>query len=248
MICKNFQVLGVIMKDNPVEQPDENNELLSLESYPNKTDRVYEILLENITKRNFAPGTKLGEQYLADQLGVSKTPVREALSRLERENLVNIYPNRGAFVVEITKEDIIEIYDLREVLEGLAARQAAGKINDNGIERIQRMIFAMEESLEKEDLEAYSSHDSKLHGTLARISGNERLQKMVKNLRYQARILMSSSVQIPGRAEESIKEHNRILEALKAGNGPEAERQVRLHTKNTKEVVLENYESIGGKE
>lgn len=236
------------MKENPIERKDKDNELLSLESYPNKTDRVYEILLDNIIKRNFAPGTKLGEQYLADQLGVSKTPVREALSRLERENLVNIYPNRGAFVVEITKEDIIEIYDLREVLEGLAARQAAEKIGDNGIDRIQKLIFAMEDSLEDNDLEAYSSHDSKLHEILGRISGNERLQEMVKNLRYQARILMSSSVQIPGRAEESIKEHKRILKALKAGNGPEAERQVRLHTKNTKKIVLENYDSIGGKE
>lgn len=237
------------MEDNPVEQKDEGNEeLLSLESYPNKTDRVYEILLENITKRNFAPGSKLGEQYLADQLGVSKTPVREALSRLERENLVNIYPNRGAFVVKITKEDVIEIYDLREVLEGLAARQTAEQIDNRGIERIKKLIDSMEKSLNEDNLEDYSSHDSEFHSILGQISGNERLQFMVKNLRYQARILMSSSVQIPGRAEKSIREHKQIFEALKAENGPEAERKVRLHTKNTKEIVLENYDKIGEKE
>lgn len=236
------------MKDNTVERKDEGGELLSLESYPNKTERVYEILLENITKRNFAPGSKLGEQYLADELGVSKTPVREALSRLERENLVNIYPNRGAFVVEITKEDIIEIYDLREVLEGLAARQTAEKIDSRGIERVANLIDSMGKSLENEDLQSYSSHDSKLHGILGQISGNERLQEMIQNLRYQARILMASSVQIPGRAEKSMEEHRQIFEALKSGNCSEAEQKVRQHTKNTKKTVLENYESIGRKE
>ncbi len=236
------------MKDDTVERKNEDDELLSLESYPNKTDRVYEILLENITKRNFAPGSKLGEQYLADQLGVSKTPVREALSRLEREDLVNIYPNRGAFVVEITREDIIEIYDLREVLEGLAARQTAEKIDSRGIKRFRDLINSMEDSLEEDDLEEYSSHDSKFHGLLGRISGNDRLKKMIKNLRYQARILMSSSVQIPGRAKESIQEHKQIFASLREGNCQEAEEKVRRHTKNTKDIVLEHYEEIGGSE
>ena len=221
---------------------DKEGDLLSLESYPNKTDRVYEILLDNITKRNFAPGSKLGEQYLADQLGVSKTPVREALSRLEREDLVNIYPNRGAFVVEINKEDIIEIYDLREVLEGLAARQTARKIDERGLDRVQKLIKSMEKSLKNGDLEEYSSHDSQFHSLLARISGNTRLQKMVQNLRYQARILMSSSVQIPGRAEKSFKEHKRIYKALQEGDGPEAETAVREHTRSTKETVLGSWE------
>ncbi|MBS3737247.1 GntR family transcriptional regulator [Candidatus Bipolaricaulota bacterium] len=228
-----------------ISETDGDGDLLSLESYPNKTDRVYEILLDNITKRNFAPGSKLGEQYLADELGVSKTPVREALSRLERENLVNIYPNRGAYVVEITREDIIEIYDLREVLEGLAARQSARKIDRRGLDRMRKLISSMENSLEKGDLEEYSGHDSEFHGMLGHISGNSRLQKMVQNLRYQARILMASSVQIPGRAENSLQDHKDIFESLEAGNGPEAERKVRKHTKDTKEVVLENYDEIG---
>ncbi|MBS3787121.1 GntR family transcriptional regulator [Candidatus Bipolaricaulota bacterium] len=224
---------------------EEDGDLLSLESYPNKTDRVYDILLKNITKRNFSPGAKLGEQYLADELGVSKTPVREALSRLERENLVDIYPNRGAYVVEIAQEDIIEIYDLREVLEGLAARQTAEKIDRSGINRFRELINSMEESLNKEDLEEYADHDSKFHSLLGRISENSRLQNVVQNLRYQARILMASSVQIPGRAEKSLRDHKEIFKFLEAGAGSKAEQKVRKHTRDTKEVVLENYDEAG---
>lgn len=221
---------------------------LSLRNYPNKTRRVYEILLEDIATRKFQPGERLIEKDLADKLGVSKTPVREALSRLERGRLVEVLPYRGAFVAKLSYDDVIEIYDLRGVMEGLAARRAVKKIEEKQIEELRSIIQSLEDCVNNGDLESYSVFDLKFHDLLGSISGNSRLLQMLQSLRNQIKILMSTSVILPGRAANSLAEHERIMDAIVKGDADLAERFAREHVKKVKEAVLENLkiDNVGG--
>ncbi|RLE08368.1 hypothetical protein DRZ78_01220, partial [Candidatus Aerophobetes bacterium] len=165
----------------------------SLQNYPSKSEKVYDILLENIIRRRLTPGERLVERDLAEKLGVSKTPIREALSRLRKEGLVEGTSYHGFFVTRISPKDMEEIYELREVIEGLAARNATKKINEEQIEQLNSIIRSFEQCVRKKDLEGYSFLDLEFHNLLATISKNKRLSEIMQLLRNQTKILMSTS-------------------------------------------------------
>lgn len=215
----------------------------SLRNYPSKTEKVYDLLLESITKRRLLPGERLVERDLAKKLGVSKTPVREALSRLKKEGLAEGTSYHGFFVAQILPEDIIEIYELREVIEGLAARKAAAakKIKKEQTVQLNSIGRSFEECVRKNDLERYSSLDLEFHNLLAAISKNRRLSQIMQLLRNQTRILMSTSVVLPGRVRASLMEHKRIMDAVIARKPDLAEQFVREHIKNVKKAVLSSF-------
>ena len=216
----------------------------NLEDYPSRTERVYNILLENIIKQKFTPGERLVERDLAEMLGVSKTPVREALGRLEKEGLVYGVPYRGVFVARISLKDVLEIYDLREVIEGLGARGATKKINKEQIEQLNSIIQSSKDCVKKNDLECYSSLDLKFHNLLATISGNKRLGQIMQLLRNQTRILMSTSVKLPGRVKVSLGDHKKIVEAVVRQDAKLAEKLAREHVRKTKEAILDWLEEL----
>jgi len=217
----------------------------SLQNYPSKSEKVYDILLENIIRRRLTPGERLVERDLAEKLGVSKTPVREALSRLRKEGLVEGTSYRGFFVTRISPKDMEEIYELREVIEGLAARNATKKINEEQIEQLNSIIRSFEECVRKKDLEYYSSLDLEFHNLLAAGSKNRRLSQIMQLLRNQTRILMSSSVVLPGRVEASLKEHKKIMNAVVSHEPDLAEQFAREHIKNVKKAVLSSLKNAG---
>ena len=213
----------------------------SLQNYPRKTEKVYELLLESIIKRKLLPGERLIEKDLAGKLGVSKTPVREALSRLQKEGLVEGMPYQGFLVARISPKDIEEIYDLREVIEGLAARNATEKIDKEQINQLNLIVRSFEECIRKRDLESYSSLDLKFHNLLADISENGRLSQMMQLFRNQTRILMSTSVILPGRVKASLEEHKKIVNAVITHNPSLAEQFAREHVKNVKMAALNSF-------
>jgi len=219
----------------------------NLRDYPCKTDKVYELLLESIIKQKLLPGERLIEKNLAEKLGVSKTPVREALSRLQKEGLVEGIPYQGFLVARISFQDVEEIYDLREVIEGLAARNATKKINKERINQLNLIIQSFEDCVRRRDLEGYSSLDLKFHNLLASISKNRRLSQMMQLLRNQTRVLMSTSVVLQGRIEASLKEHKKIINAVITCNPDLAERFARKHVENVKMAVLNSLKDKKGK-
>jgi len=210
----------------------------SLQNYPSKTEKVYELLVESIIKRRLSLGERLVERNLAEKLGVSKTPVREALNRLNKEGLVEGTPYYGFFVALISSKDMEEIYKLREVLEGLAARDATRKIKEEQIRQLNSIIQSFENCVRKKDLECYSSLDLKFHNLLAAISKNGRLSQIMQLLRNQTRILMSTSVVLPGRVEASLREHKKVVNAIVSHKPNLAEQFAREHIKNVKKAVL----------
>lgn len=211
-----------------------------MESYSSKTERVYKTLLENIIQRKLLPGQRLLERDLIEKLGVSKTPIREALARLRKDGLVEGTLYQSAFVARISRKDTAEIYDLRKVLEGLAARCAAEKITPKQAEKLRSIIQLSVECIKENKVKEYTRLDLKFHGLVGDISENERLCKMMQQLRYQTNILMSTSVALPGRGVKvSLSEHKKVVEAIVNQNPELAEKMAEEHVIKTKKAVMD---------
>jgi len=219
-----------------------------LKDYPSKTQKVYEILLNSIIERELSPGQRLVERKLSLKLGVSTTPVREALAVLKREGLVEGSAYGGFFVKRISRKDVIEIYDLREVLEGLAARETAEKINAKQIEELNSLLQSSDECLKGNDLDRYSDYDIRFHALVAHVSGNQRLCEIMQQLCNQTRTLMSTSATVPGRGDKSLAEHQKIVEALRKRDPGLAEKFARDHIIKVKKTVLNLREDRGRKD
>lgn len=205
---------------------------------PSLSDRVYQVLRQHIADRRFKPGSKLSVPRLASQLGVSRTPVKEALERLRRDGLVTTLTNRGAFVTIIRREDVDEIYQMREMLEGLATRLAAAKIDPSLLAHLRDLLHQSEAAVRQCDVKAHIRVDLEFHRLIREHGGNRRVIRALDNLQDQIRIVFRTSAAIPGRMPKALEEHRRILDALEAGDADRAERAARDHIRRIREAVL----------
>lgn len=210
--------------------------------YIDKTEQIYRLLRKRILEGKLTPGSRLIERKLAEELNVSKTPVREALVRLDKDGLLDGEVHRGLWVAELTEEEAREIYDLREMLEGLAAREAAKRINQQECRKFTSFVEEFEMHYNRKNFTSYSDTDIKFHNFLIEISANQRLYHLVSHLRAQSRLLMTTSVNLPGRAEASLSEHKSIIQAVVSHNDDLAEKYAREHIRNVKNAVLNHLE------
>ena len=209
-----------------------------LNNRPNLSEAVYEMIKQRLLSQELEPGTKLREEDLADQLGVSRTPVREAINKLEREGLVEIIPRYGTFVANISSKDVEEIYQLREAAECLAVGLALPRFSKNKLLELARLHRECEGPVEKGNFDPFIKVDTAFHDLLIKLSKNERLVRLMSNLNNQIRLGRLESFSVPGRAEKSLKEHQRIIEAMLEGNAEEAEDLVKQHSRNAKDNIL----------
>lgn len=212
--------------------------LTQLENRGSLTALVHQAIRTVITTRKLPAGGKLSVPDLARRLKVSRTPVKEALTRLEQEGLVTTIPNRGQFVVLLEADDAREIYQVREMLEGLVAHLAAAKADAGAIRALRRLLQAQEKALRSSDLQAIMRVDMEFHRRLRGLSGNGRAAALLQNLQDQIRIVFATSITIPGRREKAIAEHRRILAAIQKGDPDAAEQAAREHIRNIREAVL----------
>jgi len=208
----------------------------SIES-PNLRERVYEILKRAILFQEIGPGQKIDEE-----LGVSRTPIRESLCRLENEGIVKIIPRRGAFVVKHSKESIIEILLVREVLEGFAARLAVGHIDERTVEEMRSFFRDFSEANICDRSKDYAQADLKFHTLIAKKSQNSWLMSIMNILNDHIQMLRLRTVALEGRPEHSLLEHRKIIEALERRNPALAESLMRKHIQNVRKSVLRNIE------
>jgi DNA-binding GntR family transcriptional regulator len=203
---------------------------------------VYKMIREGITGLKLLAGAPLKELDLAQKLGVSRTPIREALNQLSKEGIVEIYPRKGAFVKRWTKEEVIEILILREVLEGLAARLATKKLEEESIQRLKGYFAGYKgNSIE------YARLDEKFHGEVIQASGSARLIDLTNNLKDSLQMLNMRTVsfRFVRRIKESRTEHMKIIKAFEARDEALAEKLTREHFQRTRSY----YESFfDGKE
>ncbi|MDR7435009.1 MAG: GntR family transcriptional regulator, partial [Armatimonadota bacterium] len=167
--------------------------LPALETRHTIGELTYRAIRKAILSRRLPAGTRLVVDRLCEELKVSRTPVKQALAMLEREGLVVTNPHHGTYVVTITKRDIAEIYSLREVIEGMAARLAAETITRQDLQRLRALIQDGRKALEAKDFDAYAEIDLEFHRLIRRASGNQRLQRIMESLDGQVRILINTS-------------------------------------------------------
>ena len=213
----------------------------SIES-PNLRQRVYEILKRAIIFQEIGPGQKTDEEGVAKQLGVSRTPIRESLCRLENEGIVKIIPRRGAFVARHSKESIIEILLVREVLEGFAARLAVGHIDERTIEEMSSLFRDFSGANIRDRSKDYAQADLKFHTLIVKKSQNSWLMSIMNILNDHIQMLRLRTVALEGRPEHSLLEHRKIIEALEKRNPSLAESLMRRHIQNVRKSVLRNIE------
>ena len=162
-------------------------------------------------------------------MGVSRTPVREALRQLELEGLVHIIPNKGAYVTGITEKDVHDIYMTRSLLEGLCARWAAEHITREQIEELEEILLLAEYHIERDNTEQLSELDNKFHEVLYEACESRILSHILSDFHKYVQIARTKSVKKENRARKSLEEHREILEALRAGDPERAEKLANTH-------------------
>jgi len=208
-----------------------------MEEYEDRSlrGRVFEKLREDILSGVYREKEELREITIGEELGVSRTPVREALRQLELEGLVKIIPNKGAYVTGITPKDVKDIYKIRSMLEGLCARWATEHITEAQMTELEEIILLSEFHLKKQSGECagqVSEFDGRFHKVLYEASNSRILEHMLSDFHKYVKMARRMSVGSKERAEKSIEEHKEILEAIKKKDADLAEEMANRHIMN----------------
>ncbi|OLS02840.1 GntR family transcriptional regulator [Tissierella creatinophila] len=199
---------------------------------------VFEELEEKILNGKIKPGENLTEIKLSSDIGVSRTPVREALRMLEQKNLVQITPNKGAIVLGINEKDLNDIYTIRMNIEGLGSRWTVENITDEQIKELKEIVELQEFYMMKNSLEQINQLDAKFHEKMYEYSNSRTLQHMLSDLHHMIKRYRKISFNSKGRTEKAIQEHREILEAVINHDPDAAERLTINHIINAKENLL----------
>ena len=197
----------------------------------------YDALRAAIVRGDIAPNARLVEADVSTTFDMSRGAVRTALIRLEEEGLVVREPHRGARVRQVSDDEAVEILQARAVLEGLAVRQTAERIDDNGIARLQDCLARQRALLERGDLLGASDTNADLHAALLELSGHGTAQRLIRALNSQTVRYQYRTILIPGRSAASVAEHTAIVEAVTTGKPDEAEAAMRKHLFNVADSV-----------
>ncbi len=193
------------------------------------SDMVYAILHEAILSGILPPGQRLGEELLAALFDVSRTPVREALLRLETTGLAHRVPRRGLIVARITPQEIVEVYVVRENLDGLAAHLAAQFATPSDIATLIAINEEFAGTAREGNVKAMADLNLQFHEAIARIARNSLLSQFLTQIHHQVRRIPGTTFQHPGRAASAVEEHARIIEAIQ---DRDAERARQLATES----------------
>lgn len=211
---------------------------IKLDSYKPLREVVSETMREAIVNGTLKPGERLMEIQLAEELGVSRTPVREAIRKLELEGFVVMIPRRGTYVAGLSIKDINEVFEIRTALDVLAAGLAAERITEEELEQMERLMVEIGEHIDKGDMDAIITLDSEFHDILYKASRNDRLVGIINNLREQFTRFRSISIAYPGRLKNTLEEHRQLVEAIAQRNSDTAQQLAREHMENAEQTLL----------
>lgn len=212
----------------------------NLDEYLPLRDVVFKTLRQAILTGELAPGERLMEVHLADRLGVSRTPIREAIRKLELEGLVIMVPRKGAMVAQISKENLKDVLEVRAALEKLAVELACERITQEGIIDLKIACEYFAQMTRTGDVTRISKADEALHNVIVKATGNQRLEQMISNLseqmyRYRFEYLKESKYHTP-----LIEEHRVLYEAIKERNKEKASAQIVTHIENQLNRIMEH--------
>ncbi len=206
----------------------------------NKTfqQQAYSFIKGQIVNLGYKPGEFITDTQIASQLKISRTPVREAFYRLEKEGLLIYEARRGWKIYTLSLEDIHEIFDIKVAVEGMVARQAAECKDEALRAALRNALKSMQEAAKSGDSEAWLQADNRLHDILFQMAGNERAGRIIANLNDQWHRVRIGFVALQGRTRRSADEHRLFVDCILAGNGEEAELRMRTHLNEVREELV----------
>ena len=191
---------------------------IKLDSYKPLRELVCENIRQAIIDGTFSPGERLMEIQLADEMGVSRTPVREAIRKLELEGFVVMIPRRGTYVADISIKDI----------------------NDDELETLQRLLVEIGQHIEENNMDKIVEVDIAFHDVLYQASRNERLRNIINNLREQITVIRGRSMMYPGRLADTMEEHRALVDSIAARDVERAQNAARIHLENAEHTLLKD--------
>lgn len=216
---------------------------IKMDDYMPLRDVIFNTLRDAIVTGELKPGERLMEVALAEKMGVSRTPVREAVRRLEMEGLVTMVPRKGTHVAELTVKDIMDVLEVRAALDRLATELAAMRARPENIRQLENLHKQYIACLEKENIQGAIKKDVEFHEVIYNAAGNSKLTSVAGNLReqiYRFRVLYMKDF---SNAEEVLKEHQAILQALREKNAELAGKLAEEHIAHQKQAIIQQMEN-----
>jgi DNA-binding GntR family transcriptional regulator len=209
-------------------------------SVPSARERTYEHLKSVILSGRFHPGERLAEEHLAEELGVSRTPVREALHKLEQEGLIEPLESRGFCIPQDSPEEVRDLFDLRTVLEGYTLRLICQRVTDEQIKMLDELIDQSDDALRRERLDEVFRWNTRFHDTLHdMVADKRRFHSLIVNMRKYVLRYRKDTLQYLDAAKRTIEGHRQILLALKLKDPEICERVMRIHIRQSMEDALQ---------
>ena len=201
-------------------------------------DVVFKTLRQAILTGDLKPGERLMEIHLANKLGVSRTPIREAIRKLELEGLVTMVPRRGAQVAQITEKSMSDVLEVRRALDELAVELACLRITDEEKEKLKEACAAFEEAVVTNDIRAIAKADVAFHDIIFQSTGNARLSQLVNNLAEQMYRYRYEYIKDEKRHDVLVNEHLKIYDSIIQGDIPSAKEAIRVHIENQEKSII----------
>lgn len=216
---------------------------LNMNDYLPLRDIVFNTLRQAILKGDLAPGERLMEVSLANRLGVSRTPVREAIRKLELEGLVLMVPRRGAEVAKISEKNLRDVLEVRRTLEELAVELASKRMTDDRMLALKRANVVFESSLATNDVTQIAEADEKFHDVIYAATVNEKLLQIMNNIREQMYRYRLEYIKDEEKRRDLVTEHRQIINALEKRDVEAAKRAARVHIENQEATVVQNLQN-----
>jgi DNA-binding GntR family transcriptional regulator len=214
---------------------------IKLDQYKPLREIVFETIRNAIVSGDLKPGERVMEVQMAESLGVSRTPVREAIRKLELEGLIIMLPRKGAYVADLSVKDLTEVMEIRASLEGLAAGLASIRIDAAEIKELEIYALKFHKSID-EDVDALILRDFEFHDAIFKASRNERLIQLNNNLIEQVQRFREIYHKKVNKSKETSKEHYAIVDAISKGDVDKAEKLARIHIENAEKSILKMME------
>ncbi|MBI5886187.1 MAG: GntR family transcriptional regulator [Deltaproteobacteria bacterium] len=202
-------------------------------------ERIADFIKDSIVSGNLKPGERVPEQEIAENFGISRTPIREAFRQLESEGFITVTPRKGAVVSPITDKDVSEFYEIKSLLEGHAAKTACPKLTVKDIKRLESLNEQMGRAAAKDDVKTFFKLDAEFHDTFLAACGNDKLQTFLNHLVRQFERFRITALALPGRMKDSLLQHAEIIEAFRKNDVDCVERLVRANAERGRDVLVE---------
>jgi DNA-binding GntR family transcriptional regulator len=200
---------------------------------------AYEALRDSILSGHLAPGSIVNEMALAKELGISRTPVREALLELSSQGLVEILPRKGVRIKYFTEQDVHEVCEIRELIELAVVEGMARDGTGRSPKRLESALEQQRKAVKKGDMREFLEADRRFHLSLTGLTDNRRLRRILENLGDLIHVMGTEGLTREGRVVEVLEEHQNVVDSLKQGKIREAKEAMRLHLKNSRNAILE---------